>query len=305
MRPWTDVPDQTGRRVVITGANSGVGFETARILGSRGAEVVLACRDLEKADAAARLVPGHAAGRVTVGHLDVASLVSVRAFAAAVTEEYDGIDVLINNAGVLGAPYALTPEGVDTHFATNHLGHFALTNLLLPVLRDRVVVVGSRNHRGADLDLQDLAWTRRPYGVFASYGASKLANLLFLAELDRRLAAEGGGRRAVGAHPGASATRITGGTGNPVLTTVGFWGAKLVSMPAWRGALNTVYAATMDVPGNTYIGPHGRLEMHGWPTRVSRAAAAHDPALARRLWAASAELTGIGADEAQSGSGPV
>lgn len=294
MRPWTAVPPQGGRRIVITGANSGIGLQAARILGSRGAELVLACRNLEKGEAAARQVPGHAAGRVVVRKLDVADLASVRAFAEDLQVEYDGIDVLVNNAGVLGAPFALTADGVETHFATNHLGHFALTNLLLPRIRDRVVVTSSREHRGGGgIDLDDLAWKQRKYRAFSAYAQSKLANLLFLSELQRRLTAAGSDVRAVGAHPGASSTHITGGSGNPVLTWIGFHGQRLVSMPAWRGALCTVYAATMDVPGDTYIGPHGRLELHGWPSAARRSKASQDAALARRLWEASEKLSGV------------
>ncbi len=294
MRPWTAVPPQQGRRVVITGANSGIGLQVARILGSRGAEVVLGCRSRDRGEAAARQVPGQARGRVAVLPVDVASLDSVHAFAEQVVAEYGEIDVLVNNAGILGAPYGLSPDGVELHFATNHLGHFALTNLLLPAIRDRVVVTGSREHRTGRLDLDDLAWQRRRYGAFAAYSQSKLANLLFLLELHRRLVAVGSPVRAVGAHPGASATHITGGSGNPVLTWIGYHGQRLVSMPAWRGALTTVYAATMDLPGNTYIGPHGRLELHGWPAPARRSPKAEDAELARRLWEVSEKLSGVG-----------
>ncbi|TIC87637.1 SDR family NAD(P)-dependent oxidoreductase [Nocardioides sp. GY 10113] len=293
MRPWTAVPPQPGRRFVITGASSGIGLATAQILGSRGAELVLACRNLEKAEAAARTVPGADRGRVHVRRLDVADLGSVRRFAAATAEEFGHVDVLINNAGVLGVPHRLTREGVELHFATNYLGHFALTHLLLPHLRDRVVVTGSREHRGGRLDLDDLAWQRRRYRVFRAYADSKLADLLFLAELDRRLRAAGSPVRAVGAHPGATFSAITSGTGNPVLTAIGSFGQRLVSMPTWRGALCTVYAATMDVPGNAYIGPHGRTEMWGWPAPARRSARATDVAAARALWERSVELTGV------------
>jgi NAD(P)-dependent dehydrogenase (short-subunit alcohol dehydrogenase family) len=294
MRPWTAVPPQHGRRFVITGSNGGVGFQAARILGSRGAQVVLACRNLEKGEAAARQVPGFEAGRVLVRRLDVADLASVREFADAFLSEHEGLDVLVNNAGVLGAPYRLTPVGVETHFATNHLGHFALTNLLLPRIRDRVVVTGSREHRrGSDIDLDDLAWEDRPYKAFAAYAQSKLANLLFMSELQRRLGAAGSDVRSVAAHPGSSSTNITAGTGEPILTWIGYHGQKLVGMPAWRGALCTVYAATMDIPGDTYVGPHGRFELHGWPSAARRSAAARDAELAHHLWEISEKLSGI------------
>ena len=286
------MPPQPGRHFVVTGSNSGIGLQVARILGSRGARVTLACRSVERGEAAARTVPGHDKGRVAVRRLDVASLASVRELAEELVAD-GGLDVLVNNAGVLGAPLSTTEDGIEMHFATNHLGHFALTNLLLPHLRDRVVVTGSREHRRGAIDLDDLGWERRKYGAFAAYAASKQANLLFLLELDRRLRAVGSPLRAVGAHPGASATHITQGSGNPVLTWIGYHGQRLVSMPAWRGALCTVYAATMDVPGNTYIGPHGRLELHGWPAPARRSAGAADAGLAARLWDVSERLSGV------------
>lgn len=289
-RVWTQVPPQQGRRFVITGSNGGLGLETARILGSRGAEIVMACRNVGKAEAAARTVPGHDRGRVTVRQVDVSDLSSVETFAGSLVAEGRPVDVLVNNAGVLGLPRTLSPDGVEMHFATNYLGHFALTLGLMPVLADRVVVVSSREHRSGVLDLDDLAWERRRYRPFAAYGASKLADLLFMRELDRRLRAEGSPVRSVGAHPGASATGITGSTGNAVLTAIGHYGQRLVSMPAWRGALCSVYAATMDVPGGTYIGPHGRTELWGWPAPARTSRKVDDADLARALWARSEEL---------------
>ncbi len=283
--PWTDVPHQHGRTFVVTGASAGLGLETARILAHRGARVVLAVRNVEKGEAAAATIRGG----VEVRRLDVSDLGSVRAFAANI----ERLDVLVNNAGVMSVPFGTSADGVEMQFATNHLGHFALSNLLLPKLSDRVVVVGSQSHRGADLDLDDLDWKRRGYGGYAAYSASKLANLLFLAELQRRLTAAGSTLRATGAHPGSTATSITGSTGSGLKTFVGSFGHKLVGMPGWRGALTTVYAATMDVPGNTYIGPDGPREMTGWPVSVGRSRAASDPALARALWDRSEELSGV------------
>ncbi|WP_141013336.1 SDR family NAD(P)-dependent oxidoreductase [Nocardioides sambongensis] len=293
-RPRIAVPPQPGRRFVITGANSGVGLAAAQILGSRGAHLVLACRSVEKAQAAARTVPGHDLGRVQVRRLDVADLDSVHRFARELVAEVGGADVLVNNAGVLGVPHRLTREGVEMHFATNYLGHYVLTNLLLPHLTDRVVVTGSREHRGGRLDdLDDLGWQRRPYRAFQAYGDSKLADLLFLAELDRRLRAAGSPLRAVGAHPGATASAITRGTGHPWITAVAGFGHRLVGMPAWRGALNTVHAATTDVPGGSYTGPHGITELWGWPGPARRSRRAQDPVLARALWRRSVDLTGL------------
>lgn len=282
---WDAVPRQDGRRFVVTGASGGLGLETARVLADRGAEVVLAVRNLEKGRAAAAQL----SGAVEVRRLDVADLASVREFAA----DVGPVDVLVNNAGVLAVPFALTGDGFETHLATNHLGHFALANLLLPQLRDRVVVVTSDAHRAAELDLDDLNWERRDYRPFAAYASSKLANLLFMAELQRRLTAAGSTLRATAAHPGSTATAITANTGNRAKTWVGSWGHKLAGMPTWKGALTTLYAATMDVPGNTFIGPGGRLEMRGWPTGVGRSQAACDPELARGLWQRSEELTGV------------
>jgi NAD(P)-dependent dehydrogenase (short-subunit alcohol dehydrogenase family) len=290
MRPWTEVPPQQGRRFVITGSNGGLGLETARILGSRGAEIVMACRNAEKAEAAARTVPGHDRGRIQVRQVDVSDLASVHGLVDDLTAEGRPVDVLVNNAGVLGVPHALSPDGVEMHFATNYLGHFALTLGLLPLLTDRVVVISSREHRSGRIDLDDLGWQRRPYRAFAAYGDSKLADLLFMRELDRRLRAEGSPLRAVAAHPGASATGITGSTGSAVLTAIGHYGQKLVSMPAWRGALCTVYAATMDVEGGSYTGPHGRTELWGWPGPARMAPGADDVELARALWERSEEL---------------
>ena len=282
---WHDVPPQDGRRFVITGATGGLGAETARVLAQHGGRVVLAVRNLEKGEQLAETIDGD----VEVRELDVADLSSVRALA----DGLGPVDVLINNAGVLALPFGLSPDGVEMHFATNHLGHFALTNLLLPQLTDRVVVVGSAAHRQGKLDLGDLTWERRGYRPFAAYAASKLANLLFLAELQRRLTAAGSTLRATGAHPGSTATGITANTGSRLKTFVGDFGHKLVGMAAWQGALPILYAATMDVPGNSYFGPHRLREMSGWPTGVGRSRDAIDPDLARELWSESERLSDV------------
>jgi NAD(P)-dependent dehydrogenase (short-subunit alcohol dehydrogenase family) len=282
---WDSVPRQNGRRFVVTGASGGLGRETARVLAAAGAQVVLAVRDPEKGERAAAGMRGS----VEVRRLDVADLSSVREFAAGIGP----VDVLINNAGVLAVPHAITADGFETHLATNHLGHFALANLMLRQLSDRVVVISSDAHLRADLDISDLTWQRREYKPFAAYATSKLANLLFLAELQRRLTASGSTLRAVGSHPGSTATAITANTGNAFKTWVGSWGHKVAGMPVQKGALTTLYAATMDLPGNSFIGPDGFLEMRGWPTGVGRSREASDPDLAKRLWAASEELTGV------------
>lgn len=288
------IPPQVGRRFVVTGANSGVGLETARALVGAGAHVVLACRSHDRGEQAAADLTGP--GEAEVRALDVSDLSSVRAFAA----EVGAVDVLVNNAGVMGVPFSHSPDGVELHFATNHLGHFALTNLLLDRLTDRVVVVSSIAHRRAELDVDDLDWSRRGYAAFAAYAQSKLANLLFLAELQRRLTAAGSTLRATGAHPGSTATGITGHTGRGWATAVGGWGHGLVGMSPAEGALSTLYAATMDVPGNTYVGPGKLREMRGRPTAVGRSRAALDPDLAKKLWCRSEELSGT-----SFGCGPV
>ena len=282
---WSDVPRQDGRRFVVTGASGGIGLETAKVLAERGAHVVLAVRNVERGRAAAARMPG----RVELGLVDVADLSSVRAFAEQVGE----VDVLVNNAGALALPFGTSPDGVELHLATNHLGHFALTNLLLPRLTDRVVVVGSPSHRHGHLDVDDLAWRRRRYRPYAAYADSKLANLLFMAELQRRLTALGSTLRVTGAHPGATATGITGSSGSRVKRFVGRVGHPLVGMKPWQGALPTLFAATMDVPGNTYVGPHSFREMRGWVTGVGRSQRALDPELAKALWAESERLSGV------------
>jgi len=282
---WVADLPQDGRRFVITGGSGGLGLETARVLAANGAEVVLAVRNPAKGEAAAATVKG----KVDVRRLDVADLASVREFAA----DIGPVDVLVNNAGVLAVPYALTVDGFETQLATNHLGHFALANLMLPQISDRVVAVSSDSHRLAKLDLTDLNWERRPYKGFTAYTTTKLANLLFMAELQRRLTAAGSAVRSVGTHPGSTATSITGSTGNAFKTWVGSWGHKLAGMSVEKGALSTLYAATMDVPGNSFIGPDGFKEMRGWPTGVARSRDAVDPELARGLWERSEELTGV------------
>ncbi|GAB3767243.1 NAD(P)-dependent dehydrogenase (short-subunit alcohol dehydrogenase family) [Nocardioides ginsengisegetis] len=288
-RPWTAVPPQDGRRFVVTGATSGIGLETARRLVAAGAHVVLAVRSLEKGEQVAAPLRASLVGSVEVRRLDVSDLSSVREFAAGVGD----VDVLVNNAGVLGLPFARSVDGFELQLATNHLGHFALANLLLPRITDRVVVVASQSHRSGELDLTDLDWTRRGYRPYAAYASSKQANLLFLGELQRRLTAAGSRLRATGAHPGYTSTAIQAGTGSAAFTRLAGIGNALLGMPPWQGALPTLYAGTMDVPGNTYLGPHRFRELNGWPVPVGRSRNASDPDLARALWAESESLTGV------------
>ena len=287
MTRWTtdDLPSQTGRTAVVTGATSGLGLATARALAAEGARVVLAVRDVDRGAAAAAGM----SGAVEVRRLDLADLESVRAFAAG----WDGpLDVLVNNAGIMMVPAAETVDGFEMQFGTNHLGHFALTNLLLPQVTDRVVTVASTMHRSGSIVLDDLNWQRRPYSPERAYGQSKLANLLFTLELQRRLHAAGSPVRATAAHPGWSATNLQSRTGDPVRHALMKVGNTVVATTPEEGSRPTLFAALADVPGGSYAGPGGFLGRRGTPALVGRTVAASDPDLARRLWTASAELTG-------------
>ncbi len=287
MTRWsTDaIPSQTGRTVIITGATSGIGFAAAQVLVDKGARVVLAVRNQAKgADAVARL-----GGRAEVRSLDLADLSSVRAFAEGWQEP---VDLLINNAGVMAVPLGRTAEGFELQLGTNHLGHFALTNLLLPQVTDRVVVVSSAAHRMGRIDLDDLNWERRPSKQWAAYGQSKLANLLFVLELERRLIAAGSSVRATAAHPGYANTNLQGHSGNAWADRVTMVLTKVVGQPASQGAWPTLFAATEDLPGASYVGPSFG-EIRGLPKLVGRTPDASDPELAKKLWTASEELTGV------------
>jgi NAD(P)-dependent dehydrogenase (short-subunit alcohol dehydrogenase family) len=296
---WTaaDVPDQTGRVAIVTGSNTGLGYETALGLAARGAHVVLAVRDVDKGKAAAaRLVGTAPRADVTVQSLDVGSLQSIRAAADELRTAYPRIDLLINNAGVMYPPKTLTADGFELQFGTNHLGAFALTGLLLenllPVEGSRVVAVASIAHTQGGIQFDDLQWERR-YNRVAAYGQSKLSNLLFTYELNRRLAARDELTIAVAAHPGISNTELmrhVPGSGLPGVSAL----AGLVTNSPAMGALATLRAATDPaVRGAEYYGPDGFRELRGHPERVESNKQSHDQDVQGRLWTVSEQLTGV------------
>ena len=298
---WTekDVPDETGRVAIVTGSNTGLGYDTARVLAARGARVVMAVRDTAKGDAAAarirELSPG---AEVTVHELDLGSLASVRAAAAELAAAHPRIDLLINNAGVMYPPKQNTADGFELQFGTNHLGHFALTGLLLKNLLgvdgSRVVAVASIAHNiRAKIDFADLQWETRRYDRVASYGQSKLANLMFTYDLQRRLAAAKAKTIAVAAHPGVAATELVRHVPGAGLPGVSWLSGRLLNTSE-LGALPTLRAATDPaVRGGQYYGPDGFRELRGYPKLVTSNAQSHDTAAQERLWTVSEELTGV------------
>ena len=281
-----DIPDQSGRTAIVTGANSGIGRAAARALANSGARVVLAVRDTDKGREAAAAMPG----ATDVRRLDLADLASVREFAA----DWEGeIDLLINNAGVMVPPLSRTADGFELQFGTNHLGHFALTNLLLEQVTGRVVTVSSGGHRMGSIDFDDLNWERKPYKAWRAYGQSKLANLLFTAELQRRLIAAGSPVLATAAHPGYAATNLQFHSQRRAMDLISVVGNRLLAQDEDGGALPTLFAAVADVPGNGFDGPGGFMEQRGAPKLVKRSKAAGDAEVARRLWEVSEGLTGV------------
>ena len=280
MSRWTasDLPDLTGRTVVITGGGRGLGLITARELARVGARVVLGVRDTGKARRAVAGLPGD----LDVRPLDVADLTSVRAFAGSWTGD---LDILINNAGVMDIPAARTGNGLDVQTATNYTGPFLLTNLLLDRVTDRVVHVTSQLHRQGQIDLNDLDWRTRKYNGMRVYEASKLAVVLFSLELQRRLTAAGSQVRSVLASPGIARTGLAAHSRSNIINRFTF----LTNDPE-RGALSPLYAATQDVPGNSYIGPDGLGGLRGFPAVGQQGKAGLDQALASRLWDATTEL---------------
>jgi NAD(P)-dependent dehydrogenase (short-subunit alcohol dehydrogenase family) len=291
---WTaaDIPDQSGRLAIVTGANSGLGRITAIELARHGADVVIACRSVEKGQA----VAGEIGDGAQVRELDLGSLDSVRRFAAEFSDAR--VDLLVNNAGVMMTPQRQTSDGFELQFGTNHLGHFALTGLLLGAVEragsGRVVTLSSGEHRGGKIDFENLQYENGGYAPRPAYQRSKLANAVFAVELDRRLRVAGSSALSVFAHPGYSATNLqsTGPTG--VLKAVLAVSNRLLAQSAERGALPTLYAATAPgVEGGEYYGPDGRGELRGFPTRVRAIPDAYDKELGSRLWEVSEELTGV------------
>jgi NAD(P)-dependent dehydrogenase (short-subunit alcohol dehydrogenase family) len=303
MASWTaaDIPDQTGVTVVVTGANSGLGLRSSEALAAKGAQVVMACRSAARAAPAREAVAAAATGPAPeVVALDLSSFASVRECAAELSERFTHIDVLMNNAGIMAVPKTMTVDGLESQIGTNHLGHFALTGLLLPTLlaadEPRVVTVSSNAHKIGRVHVDDLSFERSHYSRWRAYGQSKLANLLFTSELQRRAVAAGTALTAVAAHPGYAATNLTSGPaiGAAVLRPFLALGDKIAGQPDHMGALPQLYAATMpDVMADDYWGPDGYREQRGHPTRVGRSRRAQDTDTARALWERSEALTGV------------
>ncbi|MFQ6324822.1 oxidoreductase [Nocardia sp. CWNU-33] len=280
----SNIRDQGGRTFIVTGANSGLGAVTARALAGAGAEVVLACRNVAKGEQVASEI----GARAQVRKLDLADLASVREFADSV----DKADVLINNAGVMAVPLGRTADGFEMQVGTNHLGHFALTGLLLDKISDRVVTVSSGAHRTGKIDLDDLNWERRKYQRWPAYGQAKLANLMFANELHRRLTAAGSPKISVAAHPGYAATELQSHT-ESVQDTIMAYGNRLLAQSAEMGALPELFAATEKIEPGAFYGPDGWLGLRGYPARSSSSAASKDVEVARGLWELSEKLTGV------------
>jgi len=297
------IPSQAGKTALITGANSGLGFEAAKILAGKGAAVTLAVRDTAKGEVAAAAIRAAVPGaELAVAAFDLASLASTRSFADAFARTHGRLDMLINNAGVMAIPRRATADGFEMQFGTNHLGHSALTGLLLPLLLTtptaRIVTVSSGAHILGKINFDDLQ-SERSYSKWGAYGQSKLANLLFAYELQRKLTAAGSQAISVAAHPGYAATNLQSvgpemegsRIGKRTMSTAN----RVLAQSAAMGALPEVYAATSpNVRDGDYIGPDGFLGQKGFPKKVKSNARSHDQAVAARLWAVSEELTGVG-----------
>jgi NAD(P)-dependent dehydrogenase (short-subunit alcohol dehydrogenase family) len=291
-----DIPDQSGRTAIVTGANSGLGLVTARELARAGARVALACRNLDKGHAAVEEIRAAVPdAQVQLDELDLASLASVRGFADRFKATHDGLDLLINNAGVMAPPRRRTADGFELQFGTNHLGHFLLTSLLLEAMEGRedarVVTLSSNAHKFGRIAFDNLNGDRH-YFRWNAYGQSKLANLLFAIELDRRLRAEGSTVTSLAAHPGWAATNLQTAAAPLVDRTFMRLANQVIAQNDEMGALPTLYAATEPgLEGGTYVGPDGPGESRGYPKIVRPNGRARDPNAARRLWEVSERLT--------------
>ncbi len=302
---WTkeDMPNLTGKVVIVTGANSGLGYQVARAMAYKGATVVLACRDAAKGEQALQsLRKEHPNAKLELMTLDLADLTSIRSFAESFSQKYSTLDILCNNAGVMAIPYRQTAQGFEMQFGTNHLGHFALTGLLLPTIlktpgQPRIVTTSSILHRNGQINFADLA-SKNSYNRGAAYSQSKLANLLFAYELQRQLTANGSNSLSLAAHPGYAATNLqtTGSLmdGAAFKVRVSQFANSVFAQSAAMGALPTLYAATASgVKGGEYFGPAGFMELRGYPKAVKSNQSSYDLELAKKLWAVSEELTGV------------
>jgi len=288
-----DVPDQSGRVGIVTGASSGIGYETARILAEKNAKVIIAVRNPEKGNNALnKIKAGYSKADLSVMELDLADLKSVKQFAEVYKKEYKQLDLLINNAGVMIPPYSKTTDGFELQFGTNHLGHFALTGLLLDVVKktagSRIVNVSSMAHTQGNINFDDLNWEKRKYTPWKAYGDSKIANLYFTYELAKKLGSAKDTPLVVAAHPGWTATELQRHSG--LMSFLNNLFAQKIEM----GALPTLYAAVAsDVKSGDYFGPSGFKEIRGYPKKVESNALSKDTAIAKKLWDISEELTGI------------
>jgi NAD(P)-dependent dehydrogenase (short-subunit alcohol dehydrogenase family) len=288
-----NIPDQKGRVAVVTGSSSGIGYETARILAEKNATVIIAIRNLNKGTAAAERIRGqHPNAEVKVMELDLANMASIRNFATELKKNHGRLDLLINNAGVMMPPYSKTADGFELQFGTNHLGHFALTGLLMELITathdSRIINVSSGAHNYGSLDFNDLNWEKRTYKKAKAYGDSKIANLYFTYELQRKLHDAGSNTLAAASHPGWTATELQRHTG--LFRFLNHFFAQDIAM----GALPTLYAAVgPDVKGGDYYGPAGWKEMRGYPKKVESNELSHDEEIAQKLWEISEELAGV------------
>ncbi|PKL88886.1 MAG: short-chain dehydrogenase [Ignavibacteriae bacterium HGW-Ignavibacteriae-2] len=295
MNKWdsNNIPDQRGKVIILTGSSSGIGFEAARVLASKNATIIIAVRNMEKGNAAANKIRAqHNNSDIQVMELDLASLESVRVFASRFKEKYEKLDILINNAGVMIPPYSKTDDGFELQFGTNHLGHFALTGLLMEFLNKsneaRIVNVSSAAHKYGKIDFADLNWEKRKYKPISAYGDSKIANLYFTYELKRKLEKSKSNVKVTAAHPGWTATDLQRHS------SIFEFLNKFFAMQIWQGALPTLKAAfDNEAQSGDYYGPDGWQEWRGYPQKVESNKLSHDKIIAEKLWDVSEKMTGV------------